>query len=291
MKIAIASGKGGTGKTLVSVNLAYLWSEINNTKTVLVDLDVEEPNDHVFFQEKISTSTEVFRPVPKYIKERCIFCNKCHDVCRFNAITMFPDTVIVSPELCHSCYACAELCPSNALIMTPNKNGIIRNYGKNSILLYDGLLNVGEASAVPLIKELKSQVLKKYENSVDYFFDSPPGTSCPMIESIRDVDFVILVAEPTPFGIHDMDLAIQTVQLSGTPLGVVINKDIGNSQNIYEKCEEYNVPILATIPHKREIASYLANGGLAIRKFDEILVSLTQLVEELKKRINNKLDK
>ncbi|MDD2198491.1 MAG: ATP-binding protein [Bacteroidales bacterium] len=287
MKIAIASGKGGTGKTLVSVNLAYLWSEIYNTKTVLVDLDVEEPNDHVFFQEKISSSTEVFRPVPNFIKERCIFCSKCHDVCRFNAITMFPDTVIVSPELCHSCYACAELCPSNALIMTHKKNGVIRNYGKDNVLLYDGLLDVGEASAVPLITELKSQVLSKHNNSVDYFFDSPPGTSCPMIESIRDVDFVILVAEPTPFGIHDMDLAIQTVQLSDTPLGVVINKDNENSQKIYEKCKEYNVPILAAIPHKREIASFLANGGLATRKFDEIKISLTQLVEELKIRINN----
>ncbi len=286
MKIAIASGKGGTGKTLVSVNLAYLWNALTNRKTVLVDLDVEEPNDHVFFQEEMYLSSEVFRPVPQYIAEQCVFCNKCHDVCRFNAITMFPNMVLVMPELCHSCYACAELCPTEALVMTPKQNGVIRQYGKENVLLYDGLLNIGEASAVPLIAELKTQVLHEYQHAVDYFFDSPPGTSCPMIEAIREVDFVILVAEPTPFGIHDMELAIQTVQQSNIPLGVVINKDNGQSQAIFETCKAYNVPVLASVPHQMEIASYLAKGSLAIHAFEAIKTPLTQVAHSLQTNIN-----
>jgi MinD superfamily P-loop ATPase len=284
MKITIASGKGGTGKTLVSVNLAYMWHEKNNeTETVLVDLDVEEPNDHVFFDAKCVSSQEVFRLVPVLTRELCTLCKRCHDVCRFNAVTMFPDTVLILPELCHSCNACVDLCPENALKMQPYNNGEIRNYGSRNMQLWDGLLKIGEASAVPLIAELKKQVSSVVLKNADCFFDAPPGTSCPMIESIRDADFVIIVAENTPFGIHDMELAIETVIAAGLPLGVIINKLVDDAPDLINVCNKYQVPILTTIPHNIEIAKFLANGGLAFRTFDLVRKSLQPVINHLEK--------
>lgn len=286
MKITIASGKGGTGKTLLSVNLAYLWQELHpETQTVLVDLDVEEPNDHVFFDGDFTHEENLFRMVPELVRESCTFCGKCKDYCRFNAISVFPNDLLITPELCHSCYACVELCPDNALQMKPFLTGLMRSYKDGKLKLVDGLLNVGESSSIPVLTQVKKSVIDSSNTNDMLIFDAPPGTSCPMIEAVRDTNFVILAAEQTPFGLHDMELAVQTVQMAGIPIGVVANKSNDNMEKLEEVCNRYQIPIIASIPHDIDIARALANGKLVYRDFDSVRNAMKDIEQYILKNI------
>jgi MinD superfamily P-loop ATPase len=255
MRIAVASGKGGTGKTTVAVNIAF----IENIS--ILDLDVEEPNDYIFLKN-IETDYEdkVYRPVPHVLKEKCTACGKCREVCEFNAIIALKDSVVVFPEICHSCGACSYFCPENAIEEAKRKIGrIVSVHGSGNsepIHLVYGELVVGEASPVPLIQEVKKRVGK------DAILDCPPGTSCPMVEGISGSDFVILVTEPTPFGFHDLKLAVNVVDKLGIDYGVVINKYEGTFNEVERFCEKQDIELLGKIPFSVEIAEKYSRGEI-----------------------------
>ena len=281
MKIAIASGKGGTGKTTLSTNLIsyiaeYYKSDFDNI--VLIDLDVEEPNSGLFLSGKTIKQEIKYRKVPKWDKNRCTLCGECADVCNFNAIAFLKNKVMVFPELCHSCYACSELCPENALPMFDDKMGVL-THKKISSKTYkfdfiEGKLDIGQESAIPLITQTIEYVDEKFGENTLKIYDAPPGTSCPMIEAIKNADFVILITEPTPFGVHDVKLAVETARILHKKLGIVINKyGIGNNE-IEKYCEKEKIQILAKIPNSRKIAELYSEGKLL---YNEIPVILNEL--------------
>jgi MinD superfamily P-loop ATPase len=246
MKIAIASGKGGTGKTTVAVNLAYFNS------VALFDLDVEEPNDYVFIKGERS-EVPVFRKVPE-IKENCNGCGVCREVCEYSAIYVI-DRAYTLPEVCHSCGACSYFCPEDAIIEVDREMGKIVNVRGYIELIY-GELAIGEASPISLIRQIKKLL------SSNAILDCPPGTSCPMVESVRDADFVILVAEPTPFSLHDLKIAVQVVLNLDLDFGVVINKDGLPFSGVEEYCKSEGIEILGKIPFSVEIARNYSEGRL-----------------------------
>jgi MinD superfamily P-loop ATPase len=266
MKIAIASGKGGTGKTTLAVNLAsFLSREIlnENQKVVLVDLDVEEPNSGLFIKGKIIDSQNKFRSVPLWDESKCTLCGKCKTWCNFNAIAQLPDKIMVFPELCHSCYACTDLCPEQALPMANIKTGVLNHFKVNGNLSFiEGRLDVGQESAVPLIQQTKEYIDANFSNETIKLYDSPPGTSCPVIEAVKDADFVVLVTEPTPFGLHDLKLAIATMRELKLKFGVVINRDGIGNKDVMDYCIKNHIPVIGKIPDMREAAHLYSQGKL-----------------------------
>lgn len=222
LKIAIASGKGGTGKTTLSTNLAACLAEKENV--ILVDLDVEEPNSGLFFQGELTHEEQIHKMIPRWNETKCTQCGICSKVCNYHAVIKLGDSIIVFPELCHSCYACSELCPDNALPMIPQKLGVLREFSNQNMRLVESRLDIGEEQAVPAIARTKKYVSDKYGNIQFAIFDCPPGTSCPVIEAVKDADIVILVTEPTPFGLHDLKLAADTTRELRKPFGVVVNR-------------------------------------------------------------------
>lgn len=286
MKIAIASGKGGTGKTTLSTNLAaYLAKKI---QVVLVDLDVEEPNSGLFFKNlKLHKSSDKFKMIPEWNKQTCVLCGECQENCNYNAVVKLGDSIMVFPQLCHSCFACSELCPTNSLPMKKVKMGELKHFNINNFDFVESCLDIGEEQAVPLIK----QTLKYIDNnfSDDYFkiYDSPPGTSCPVIEATKDADFVILVTEPTPFGYNDVILAIETMKELKKEFGLVINRyGIGND-NIIKYCENENIPILAKIPNNRRIAELYSKGELLFDKIPEVKHELQEIYNFINTKLRN----
>lgn len=262
-KIAIASGKGGTGKTTVSVNL-YHYIRQNICKNVqLVDCDVEEPNDAIFFSEsELSHDEEIFQLVPVINTEKCSYCRKCIEFCEFNAIVIIPHVQFaeVNASLCHSCGACSFACKSGAITEKPEQVGKITFYN-NGIAngLVEGKLKIGSAMQTFLIKELKRRVSKEVDLII---FDAPPGTSCPVVETVADVDFVILVTEPTPFGLHDLKLTIDILRELKKPFGVIVNKSGLGNNDVYEYLNHENIELLGEIPFSQEYASQYAVGKL-----------------------------
>ena len=303
MKIAIASGKGGTGKTTLSTNLASFLSQTN--KVVLTDLDVEEPNSALFLKTKLVHSEDKFKMIPEWNKTNCTLCGNCQDVCNYHAVIKIVDMIMVFPELCHSCYACSELCPTNSLPMIAKKMGELKHFKTDTFDFVESRLTIGEEQAVPLIKQTLKYVDEKFNSDkfnlnnknksneeIDEFsqdiikiYDSPPGTSCPVMEATKDADYIILITEPTPFGYNDLVLAIETMQELKKDFGVVINRyGIGNN-DIEKYCEKHNIPILAKIPNKREIAELYSKGELLWDKIPEVKEELNKIVKFLKKNI------
>ena len=280
MKIAIASGKGGTGKTTLSTNLASYIAE--NRECVLSDLDVEEPNSGLFIKAKLVHKEDKFKMIPEWEKSKCELCGNCQTVCNFNAVLKMGKMIMVFPELCHGCYACSELCPTNSLPMKQKKMGELKAYKNGNLNFIERKLIIGEEQAVPLIKQTIDYVDEKFGNDVIKIFDSPPGTSCPVIEATRDADFVILVTEPTPFGLHDLKLAVDTVKQMKKSFGVVINRHGIGNDGVEIYCREDNIDIIARIPNDRLIAETYSRG--------ELLYPTIPSVKEAVKSISNYID-
>lgn len=276
LKIAISSGKGGTGKTTLSTNLAAYLAKKENV--ALVDLDVEEPNSGLFFHGEPTHEEAIHKMVPLWDETKCTQCGICAKVCNYHAIIKLGESFIVFPELCHSCYACSELCPGDALPMIPKKLGTLREFSKNKPVLIESRLDIGEEQAVPAIVRTKKYVDRKYSEFRFIVFDSPPGTSCPVIEAVKDADFVILVTEPTPFGLHDLKLAVGTMKELRKPFGVVVNRyGIGN-EDVMLYCRQQNIPLLSTIPNDRKIAEQYSSGKLLYQDFPEVRKALDRIV-------------
>ena len=254
MIISIASGKGGTGKTLVATSLALSIKDTVNVR--LLDCDVEEPNDHIFLKPVISQKKAVTIPVPQIDEEKCTHCGKCAEVCAFKAIADLKKMVLVFPELCHGCGACSYLCPEKAITEKAREIGIVEVGYASSIRFVAGRLNVGEAMSPPVIRKVKECI--NSEETV--IIDVPPGTSCPVVESIKGSDFCLLVTEPTPFGLNDLVLAVELVRKLGIPCGIVLNRADAGDAGVEQYCMNEGIPILLRIPLDMDIARLYSKG-------------------------------
>ena len=281
MKVAIASGKGGTGKTTIDTNLASYLAEKN--PVILVDLDVEEPNSGLFFNGKALHTEEKFKLIPSW-SGSCSLCGLCQDVCNFNAVLQLGQQIIIFPDLCHSCYACSELCPDSALPMQPQKMGELSHFQFGNLSFVESRLEIGQEHAVPLINQTKQYIDEKFSSELLQIYDSPPGTSCPVIEAVKDADFVILVTEPTPFGLHDLKLAVELIRKLSKQFGIVLNRFGIGDDAVLTYCQEYNIPLLAKIPNDRHIAEMYSRGELIYRNIPEVkreLEVISQVLSQL----------
>ena len=274
-KIAIASGKGGTGKTTLSTNLAAYLSV--KRKVVLVDLDVEEPNSGLFISGELIFEEEKYSMVPSWDAGVCTLCGECTDNCAYNAVTQMGDIILVYPNLCHSCFACSELCPVNALPMIKNPMGKLKHFVKDDLHFIESKLYIGQEMAVPIIAQTIEYVNKVNEEEVLRIFDSPPGTSCPVIEVAKNADYVILVTEPTPFGLNDLILAVETMRELKQNFGVVINRYGVGNDDVLDYCAKEGIDVIAKIPNKREIAELYSNGELLFEKIPEVRIELEKI--------------
>ncbi len=251
MIVAVASGKGGTGKTSVAVNMALSIGTVQ-----FLDCDVEEPNAHLLLHPEISREEPVYLPVPVINEELCDYCGKCAEFCPNNAIFVSLEKVLVFPELCYSCGGCAIVCPRKAISEEQRRIGTLKLGSARDLELVYGELEVGEPMAVPVIKEVKRRIKKDRP----VILDSPPGTSCPVIETVKGSDFCVLVTEPTPFGLHDLKITVQVLKDMKIPFGVIVNRAGIGDKKVYEYCEEKNIPILLEIPYQRKIAELYSRG-------------------------------
>lgn len=275
MKIAIASGKGGTGKTTLSTNLASCIAE--SRKVVLADLDVEEPNSGLFLKLQIVSREDKFKMIPEWNEDACKLSGNCREVCNYNAIIQLGSVILVYPELCHGCYACSELCPSSALPMVPRRMGELLHYENNNLIFIESRLEIGQEQATQLIDQTIQYIDRKFPNEVVKIYDSPPGTSCPVIEATKDADFVILITEPTPFGLHDLKIAVETMKKLQKKFGIVINRyGIGND-DVLSYCNEESIPVLARIPNDRRIAELYSQGKLIYPEFPEVRIQMDNI--------------
>lgn len=261
MIISIASGKGGTGKTTVATNLA-LSVECD---VQLLDCDVEEPNAHLFIKPEVEETITVTAPVPEIDMSKCSLCGKCAEICQFNAIIVIAETVLAFHEMCHSCGGCMEVCPEKAITETTRELGIIERGHKNDLEFVHGRLRIGEAMAPPLIRKVREYSRPDRLTIID----APPGTSCPVIASMKDADIVLLVTEPTPFGLHDLKLAVGAVRILGIPCALVINRsDMGDDQ-VREYARKERIPLLMEIAFDRRIAEAYSRGDMLVDIFPE----------------------
>jgi MinD superfamily P-loop ATPase len=254
MIISIASGKGGTGKTLVATSLALSLKD--RERVQLLDCDVEEPNAHIFLKPAISRTEPVCIQIPKVDEKKCTYCGKCAEVCAYNAIAVLPHRVLVFAELCHGCGACSYLCPEKAISEEGRETGVVEQGKSDGIEFVQGRLTIGEAMPSPVIRRVKEYA--KPDGIV--IIDVPPGTSCPVVESIKDSHFCLLVTEPTPFGLNDLVLAVETVRELNIPLAVVLNRAGVGDNKVEEYCHKENIPVLLTIPLDTEIARLYSRG-------------------------------
>lgn len=284
MIVAVASGKGGTGKTTVATNLAFVAAQ-SGRRVSYVDCDVEEPNGHLFLRPTIEKEYPIQKPIPVVDADLCTHCGECARVCRFGAVASLPEQTLVFAELCHACGGCTLACPTQAIRESPRTIGNLRLGTSGSMRFIDGELNVGEAMSPPAIRAVKAAALdnrqadrQRTSHGELVLLDAPPGTSCPVIETVRGCDLVLLVTEPTPFGLYDLMLAVEMVRALGLPAGVVINRADAGDGRVREYCQGHRVPVLAEIPDQRAVAEAYSRGALVAesipgfaRRIDELL--------------------
>ena len=294
MIIAIASGKGGTGKTTVAVNLALALAadmqESAKSDLLFLDCDVEEPNAHLFLNPTIESREEVGILIPEVDYDKCTFCGRCAEVCAYHALAVVKQNVLVFPELCHGCGSCTLNCPEEAIHEVLNVTGVIEegqagvnfqfpmsnSQNSKDIRFAHGILNIGEAMAVPVIRALKKRMGEDSDRIV--ILDASPGTSCPVVETMRGADFVLMVTEPTPFGLHDLRLAVEVARDElGLPVGVVINRDGVGDRGVEDYCAAEGIPILMRIPLDRRIAEACSEGVPLVEALPEYRAKFIQL--------------
>jgi len=281
MIISVASGKGGTGKTTIAVNLALSMKGVQ-----LLDCDVEEPNAHLFLKPVITETINAYIPIPEVDEATCDCCGRCQEVCAFNSIAVLPGkireqgSVLIFPHLCHGCGACSFLCPRGAIHEVNKEIGIVEKGVSGDIKFVHGKLNVGEVMSPPLIRQVKKHI----DPTKEVIIDAPPGTSCPVIESVKETDYCILVTEPTPFGLNDLILAVEMLKTIGVPFGVILNRyDIGDDC-VDRYTRENGIPILMKIPFDREIASLYSKGLPIIgynKEYDDVFRELHEKIAAL----------
>lgn len=276
MKIAVASGKGGTGKTTLSANLAAYIAE--QQAVVLLDLDVEEPNSGLFIEGTTLYREPVFRFVPTWKAELCTLCGRCQEVCNFNAVLRMGEKIMLFPQLCHSCYACSELCPASALPMVEREAGLLIHRRQEALEFIECRLNVGEEQAVPLIKESLSFAEQRVDKDALRIFDSPPGTACPMVAAVKEADLVLLISEPTPFGLHDFRLAVETLRQLELPFAAVINRDGIGDGALAAYCDAEAIPVAGRIPNSREVAELYSAGKLVYKAVPAFKAALEDII-------------
>lgn len=303
MIITVASGKGGTGKTTVAVNLALAVasqrlggqaaSEDAETRSrydarvLLLDCDVEAPNVHLFLNPVIERREEVGILIPEVDYDKCTFCGRCAEVCVYHVLAVVKQKVLIFPELCHGCGSCSLNCPEKAIHEVLHVTGVIEEGHARGIRFAHGILNIGEAMAVPVIRELKRRIgeadLRPHSSVI---LDASPGTSCPVVETMRGADFVLMVTEPTPFGLHDLRLAVEVARDElGLLVGVVINRDGIGDEGVEEYCAAEGIPILMRIPFDRRIAEVYSEGGLVIEALPEYREQFRRLYQKIREEV------
>jgi MinD superfamily P-loop ATPase len=277
MIIAVASGKGGTGKTTVATSLALSIPD----PVLFLDCDVEEPNAALFLKPRLNHYQEVGILIPEVDLDRCTFCQRCAEVCVWHAIAVVGQKVLVFPELCHGCGSCTLNCPEDAIHEVLNVMGSLESGRAGAIDFGHGTMDVGQAMSVPIIRQLKERHLSEADGRV-VILDAQPGTSCPVVETMRDVDFVLMVTEPTPFGLHDLRLAVDVARGElGLPVGVVINRDGVGDEGVDAYCAAEGIPILMRIPLDRRIAEAISDGQALVEAMPQYRPQFRQLYERI----------
>jgi MinD superfamily P-loop ATPase len=279
IRIAVASGKGGTGKTTVATSLALA---LDGTQITFLDCDVEAPNAHLYIQPDIDYREKVGLLIPEIDEAVCTFCGKCAEVCQFHAIAVIGKKTLVFPELCHGCGSCTLICPENAIQEKLDVMGVLeRGRTPSGMDFARGLMDVGEPMAVPIIRQLKKLTDDANGSREIMIVDVPPGTSCPVVESIRGADYLLLVTEPTPFGLHDLRLAVQLARELDIPAGVIVNRDGIGNHDVDDFCRDAEIPILMRIPMDRRIAEALAQGQPLIDALPEYAQKFRDLYDRI----------
>ncbi|NMC61656.1 MAG: P-loop NTPase [SAR324 cluster bacterium] len=273
MILAVASGKGGTGKTTVSVNLAKIFG----SSIQLLDCDVEEPNAHLFLPTQLELTEVVDTLVPEINTSACDLCGDCSYFCKFNAVAKLGAQIVVFPELCHSCGGCEKVCPKSAIHYINRRIGVIETFKSSNINLIQGRLDIGMSMAPPLIRTLKSKIDRK----LPAILDAPPGNSCPVVTTIQDADFVLLVTEPTPFGLHDLRISVETLEALDLAFAVVINRMGIGDRRVHDFCKEKNIRVLSEIPNDRKIAETYSRGELMVDLLPEYKKIFIDLMERI----------
>ena len=279
MKLAVASGKGGTGKTTVSASLARVWPG----PVGAVDLDVEEPNLHLLLHPELTGSYHAHMEVPRLIEDKCTACGACSDLCQFKAVSLLGEVVLVFPEMCHGCGGCLAVCPESALVVSARELGEVSWGAAGPVEFYQGTLRVGEAMSPPLMRRVMNQVeADGLAGRADLIIDAPPGVSCPAVTAVSEADLVLLVTEPTPFGLYDFSLAWEAFAGMGKPMAAVINRAGVGDREVYAFCQKHDLPILAEIPFDRGVAQAYAQGRPPVDASPEMADAFRALARRIK---------
>lgn len=283
MIYAVASGKGGTGKTTTCSSLAALW----DTPVTLVDLDVEEPNLHLFLKPDLDDVEKAYIEVPEADEDKCTSCGACRDICQFKAISVMAGILLLFPEICHGCGGCLEVCPEGALTPGRRELGEICRGTADGRPFVMGRLRIGEAMSPPLMRQIRKEFPKLSEHG-DILIDAPPGVSCPAIAAVTDADCIVLVTEPTPFGFHDFKLAWEAFKPLGKPMGAVINRaDLGDTA-VREFCMSNDIPIWAEIPYSREVAEAYSKGAVVSQAIKPLVKTFVSLRDNMRSVAENR---